>query len=482
MPTSLLPPATPHGNLLSSTPPITSLHSSPSSHTKPLSPTRLQRPKNFQDVLCFDPTSGVLSLRRIWVDRPASDRTLQVANAIPTLGGTSISLPGTGISLASMSVSPPHQAEPTVRRGSSASASGTTQEQSANLVGRDSIFATWNLRRSSEWPPVKQTVGDIVNIGRNVVGKSKWVPPISSADGSLRDLYSNWLSEAELTTTSRTQPLRTRSIYLHHQFGFYAFGEDYHALVRSYRFDFTTRKLEVRKAVQISAYSGGDEGTFGGALPMDIRQLSSSFDEPLASAMSLQLGGFTGASPKVLPMLPNGVPNPRLRDSIPIRSVAAGITDGVSEGFGRLRREINKAKSPKLRPRRSFGSSMTSPTWAPIEFDEEDEDFLLPNEDAAQEPEPVAEGGATSRSTSRDGASILTPLSTQPDFFDSLDNDYGGHENFEDERGWSQEDRQAVEDAERFLDISAAGLMDEESGMLPELEKGFKSRKRRGKK
>ena len=214
---------------------------------------------------------------------------------------------------------------------------------------------------------------------------------------------------------------------------------------------------------------------------MDIRQLSSSFDEPLASAMSLQLGGFPGPSPKVLPMLPNGVPNPRLRDSIPIRSVAAGITDGVSEGFGRLRREINKAKSPKLHPRRSLGSGMTSPTWASLEFDEEDEDFLLPDGDLTQGPEPTAEGGATSRSTSRDGASILTPLSTQPDFFDPLDNDYDDRENFEDERGWSQEDRQAVEDAERFLDISPAGMMDEESGMLPEL-KGVKSKKRRGKK
>ena len=311
--------------------------------------------------------------------------------------------------------------------------------------------------------------------------------PISSADRSLSDLRSNWLSEAELSTSSRTQPLRIRSIYLHHQFCFHAFGEDYHALVRSYRFDFPVRKLEVRKAVQISAYSTGDGGTFGGASPMDIRQSSSSFDEPLASAMSIQLGEFADPSPKVLPMLPNGVPNPRLRDSIPIRSVATGITDGVSEGLGRLRREINKAKSPKLKPRQSLGSGVASPSWAPLEFDEEDEDFLLSREDPAQEPGPAAEGGAASRRTSRDGAPILTPLSTQPDFFDSLDNEYGGYENFEDERGWSQEDRQAVEDAERFLDISAAGLMDEEqsaSGMVPELEKAKSKNKnmRKGKK
>ena len=483
---TLLPPATHYGNLSSSTPPANSLHTSPASHPKPLSPTRLQRPRNFQDVLCFDPMSGVLSLRRIWVDRPVSDRTLQVTSAIPTLGGTSISLPGTGISLTSISVSPPHQAEPTTRRGSSASTSGKLQEQPASLMGRDSVFATWNLRRSSEWPPVKQIVKDVTNARCNVVGKSKWVTPTSSTVRSLKDLYNSWLSEAELSTTSRTQPPRTRSIYLHHQFCFYAFGEDYHALVRSYRLEIPARKLEVRKAVQISAYSTGDGGSFGGASPMDIRQLSSSFDEPLASAMSIQLGEFAGLSPKILPMLPNGVPNPRLRDSIPIRSVAAGITDGVSEGLGRLRREINKAKSPKLRPRQSLGSGVPSPAWAPIEFDEEDEDFMLSREDPAQEPGPAAEGGATSRSTSRDGASVLTPLSTQPDLFDSLDNNYGGHENFEDERGWSREDRQAVEDAERFLEISPAGLMDEEhsaSGMLSELEKEVKSKnRRRGKK
>ena len=280
----------------------------------------------------------------------------------------------------------------------------------------------------------------------------------------------SWLSEAELSTSSRTQPLRTRSIYLHHQFSFYAFGEDYHALVRSYRFDVPASKLEVRKAVQISAYTTGDGGSFGGALPMDIRQ-SSSFDEPLASAMSIQLGEFAGPSPRILPMLPNGVPNPRLRDSIPIKSVAAGITDGVSERLGMLRR---------LRPMQPLGSGMTSPSWAKVGLDEEDEDFLLSSEDPAQEPGRTAEVVTTSRSTSRDGASILTP----PDFFDPLDNDNGGREDFEDERGWSREDRQAVEEAERFYDISAAGLMDEEqsaSGMLPALEKEKvkKSKKKR---
>lgn len=173
MPMSLLPPATPYVNLLSSTPPVISHHSSPASHAKPLSPTRLQRPKNFQDVLCFDPESGVLSLRRIWVDRPVSDRTLQVANAIPTLGGTSISLPGTGFTLPPTSISPPRQSESAGRRGSSASVAGKMHEHSSGLLGRDSVFATWNLRRSSDWPSVKQIVKDITNTKYNALDQSQ---------------------------------------------------------------------------------------------------------------------------------------------------------------------------------------------------------------------------------------------------------------------------------------------------------------------
>ena len=175
MPMSLLPPATPYGNALSLTPPVGSFHSSPASHTKPVSPTRLQRPKNFQDVLCFDPMNGILSLRRIWIDRPASDRTLQVANAIPTIGGTSISLPGTGLAFAPMSVSPPHQPEPVGRRGSSASASGKMQEHLAGLVGKESVFATWNLRRGSDWPFVKQIVKDAVRTKRTATDQPEWV-------------------------------------------------------------------------------------------------------------------------------------------------------------------------------------------------------------------------------------------------------------------------------------------------------------------
>jgi hypothetical protein len=207
--------------------------------------------------------------------------------------------------------------------------------------------------------------------------------------------------------------------------------------------DIPATKIEVRKEVEVSAYPTGLGESFvqgGAASPMDIRRVSSSFDEPLASAMSASLGEYANPSFPVLPMLPNGVPGSRFRNPIPIRNVAAGISDGMTEGLGRLKREIGKVRSPKLNPRTE------SPAWAPLEFDEEDEDFLL----AGRKTDDV------SRSTSRDGASILTPSSTQPDLFEDI----------EDDRGWSQEDRQAVEEEERFYDISAVGLMDEEQVAL----------------
>jgi hypothetical protein len=233
--------------------------------------------------------------------------------------------------------------------------------------------------------------------------------------------------------------VRSRSIYLWHQFSFYALGEDYHALIRSYKLDVPAMKIEVRKEVEVSAYPTGAGESFvqgGAASPMDICRVPSSFDEPIASAMSASLGEYANPTLPVLPMLPNGAPGPRFRNPIPIRNVAAGISDGMTEGFGRLKREIGKVRSPKLDPRTE------SSAWSPLEFDEEDEDFLLTGPKSDE----------ISRSTSRDGASILTPSSTQPDLFEDI----------EDDHGWSQEDRLAIEEAERFYDIPAVGFLDEE--------------------
>jgi hypothetical protein len=133
---NLLPAATPLGAALSSSPPTSTHHSSPASQPKPLSPTRFQRPKNFQDILCFDPLDGVLSLRRIKVDSHAQDRSLQAPNNTSMIGGTSVSLPASG-------VSPP-----------------AASNQTFELVARENLIATWHLRRGADWAQIKQAVRD----------------------------------------------------------------------------------------------------------------------------------------------------------------------------------------------------------------------------------------------------------------------------------------------------------------------------------
>ena len=147
-----------------------------------------------------------------------------MTNAIPTFGGPNISLPGTGISPASVSasLSSPSSGTDGSKGWSSIDiwkVAGTT------LWEEEAYLRPWKLRRSSEWPPVKQIMKDVANNRRHIIGKSKWVPLTPSANRLLSDLHGNWLSEAESSTTPRTQLLSTHSIYLYRQFCFYAFGE-----------------------------------------------------------------------------------------------------------------------------------------------------------------------------------------------------------------------------------------------------------------
>jgi hypothetical protein len=115
-------------------------------------------------------------------------------------------------------------------------------------------------------------------------------------------------------------------------------------------------------------------------------------------------------------MYPNGIPSGKpksFRNSISIRTMA-GIGDGVTEGFGRIRRELHKVRSPPLLPRAD--SSMSGPV--PLEFDEEDEDFLVRDvqDDDGSFKVPTTrhrgtsrEGGTSAESTSSLGldASII---------------------------------------------------------------------------
>lgn len=279
------------------------------------------------------------------------------------------------------------------------------------------------------------------------------------------DSHFSWLAQAELSTSSKSPRVLPRSIYLSHQFSFHTLGEDYHALIRSHQFDIGGSKLEVRKEVEVSAYSAGIGESFveGFSAPRDTRRQSNSFDEPIASALAAGLD--YSHPPAILPMLPNGMPGsmPKsFRNSIPIRTMA-GFSDGMNEGLGRIRREIHKARSPPLISRTD--SSMSGPV--PLEFDEEDEDFVT-RDPHLTERDDDSHSHTTSRGEGDSGASLSTPATSNHPLDDGGDDMW---------QGWDPEDKQAIEDAERFDDISVVGFLDEEQAPMIQAER---RRRRRG--
>lgn len=259
-----------------------------------------------------------------------------------------------------------------------------------------------------------------------------------------------WLSQAELSTSSRSPGLLPRSIYLSHQFSFHALGEDYHALVRRFQFDVPATLIEVRKEVEVSAYPSGHGESFlqDRSVPRDIRGgPPASFDEPLASAMS---GGmeYTHASPP-LPMFPNGAPGSHksgsYRSPIPIRDMAVGLTEGVAASLGQIRRGVGKVRSPPLAPRDEPGLDVS------IEFEEDDEDFSSARR---ADVHVGSHGTATSMSGGEVGVPTTPPAAADAPLV-GLEGEYDGFS------GWDEQDRKAVADAESFHEL-IVGIMDEE--------------------
>jgi hypothetical protein len=193
-------------------------------------------------------------------------------------------------------------------------------------------------------------------------------------------------------------------------------------------------------------------------------------------------------------MYPNGMPSGKpksFRNSIPIRTMA-GIGDGVTEGFGRIRREMHKVRSPPLLPRPD--SSMSGGP-VPLEFDEEDEDFLVRDvqDDAGgslKVPTTIRhrdETSSTSRGTSREGGGTSAAESTSslglldtpadasiihhhlhhrhlPLVDDIMMSDVVGtvDEEIWSSSAWDQQDASAIDEAEQFDNISTIGYVDDE--------------------
>ncbi|KAF9024568.1 hypothetical protein BDZ89DRAFT_1068964 [Hymenopellis radicata] len=431
LPPSLLPIGTPQPPSL---PMPSSSPSSPGSPRHPHTPQQLM--KNFQDMLVFDPVDGLLQLRR-WI---LSAGSVRESRDLTSMGGmTSVSLPlGLGLGVPS-SCSPRHGGRRMSSSGLSPDMAGIAPEGKADgelVAVKESIVATWDLRRRRDWSEVKKRFDD-------------------DDDETLTDL--DFLSQAELSTCSKSSRILPRSVYLSHQFTFHTLGEDYHALIRRYQFDIPGAKVEVRKQVQVSAYSTSATGgeAFVEGSPVSRR----SFDEPLASAL-LQTDGFADRSRvgTVLPMLPNGTGHSSVRmTSIPIR--------GVSESLGRLRRDMMVASRKTGRSsgawRRSSGAEAEGMSMSvPLEFDEEEEDFKF---QAQSDEDRLRDEGSASRgeddlnhlSTSTPATSLY-PMDPEEDRGGvPLDDDVWND-------GWGVEDKKAIEEVEMYDHISAVGLLDEE--------------------
>ncbi len=193
-----------------------------------------------------------------------------------------------------------------------------------------------------------------------------------------------------------------------------------------------------------------NNATFVDGLPSrDVIHGPSSVDEPIASAIS---GSLESSNiPPILPMYPNGVPGTSiksLRNSIPIRAMS-GIGEGVTESFGRIRREMHRVRSPHLSAWSDYGAHNS----VPLEFDEEDEDFL--NREI-KGPSPTA------NDTLRNGSSSNSASFVPVDAITKLEADVVGTVDEEMFDGWDMDDKQAIEEVEEFAYLSAAGFIEEE--------------------
>jgi len=148
------------------------------------------------------------------------------------------------------------------------------------------------------------------------------------------------------------------------------------------------------------------------------------------------------SSPTVIPMFPNGTPG-SFKNSIPIQRVAAGLSDGMTEGFARVRREIGRVRSPRLVAHHDTTVGVL------LEFGEEDEEFVLSYDGDGGTSPPRDDGGSVSAST---------PSSDVVDTGERKENSNPW-------ASWAIGDPTGEGVEEPFQEISVVGFMDEEQAL-----------------
>lgn len=262
-----------------------------------------------------------------------------------------------------------------------------------------------------------------------------------STDSSSHFLcISSWLAQAELSTYSPSP----RSLYLSHQFSFWSFPEDYHALLRQHQLtNIRGTKIHVRPQVQVSMM-GLECDRFVDDTATTTTTTHAGFTRGISSALSGDLLIDSNArSLPVLPAYPNGVGRTSsfaassktpafIRNAIPIRKLG----DGMSDGLGRIKREISSSYHYYHHHRRTSEEDSAEENSVPLEFGEEDEDFW--SLDAVQQHQHQHQHQNQDQQQQH----------SQPD----------------DEELWNSRDDvvKMVEEMEKFDDISVVGLLDEE--------------------
>lgn len=91
-----------------------------------------------------------------------------------------MSLPGSGGPVGRLSASPPTVPGAQGRRNTNASGLTRAMDQPSGLVARETVVATWNLRRGRDWAQIKQVIRNsdrVVDMGNERLDKTAYVPP-----------------------------------------------------------------------------------------------------------------------------------------------------------------------------------------------------------------------------------------------------------------------------------------------------------------